>query len=359
MTAIPDDVIDLRSDTVTRPTPAMWDAMRSAPLGDDVLGDDPTVELLERTIADRTGKEAALFVPSGTMANQLAIRCHTQPGDEIIAHDTSHIIHYETGSPAALSGCMVRAVGGPDGTFDGVTVHGAVRDQNIHAPRSRLVVIENTSNRGGGTAWPMETAREASAAARQHGLAVHIDGARLFNASISQGYDARQFASVADSVSICFSKGLGAPVGSALCGSEALISQARRFRKMFGGGMRQSGLLAAACLHALEHHVHRLAEDHRNARHLASLLQGIPGITLLLPPDQTPSNMVFFDLPIDSPLARPAAALCARLERSGIRFLAAGPARVRAVTHLDVAIDGIERAAGAVRHALCQASTST
>ncbi len=353
------DVIDLRSDTVTRPTAAMWEAMRRAPLGDDVLGDDPTVELLERTIAARVGKEASLFVPSGTMANQLAIRCHTQPGDEIIAHDTSHIIHYETGSPAALSGCMVRAVGGPDGSFDADTVHGAVRDRNIHAPRSRLVLIENTSNRGGGTAWSIDLARSAATAARAHGLAVHIDGARLFNASISRGYTVIQFASLADTVSICFSKGLGAPVGSALCGPSTLIDEARRFRKMFGGGMRQSGLLAAACLHALDHHVDRLADDHRHARHLASQLQDIPGITLLLPPDLTPSNMVFFDLPVESPLARPAIALCARLEREGIRLLAAGPGRVRAVTHLDISAEEINRAAQAIRRALTSGGTAT
>ncbi|MDA0802915.1 MAG: GntG family PLP-dependent aldolase [Planctomycetota bacterium] len=338
--------IDLRSDTVTRPTEAMWEAMRRAPLGDDVLGDDPTVQALEAQVAARVGKEAALFVPSGTMANQLAIRCHTQPGDEIIAHESSHIIHYETGSPAALSGCMVRAIGGADGMFDADAVHASVRDRNIHAPRSRLVVIENTSNRGGGTAWPLDLATRAACAAREHSLLVHIDGARLFNASIVRGYTASEFAAIADTVSICFSKGLGAPVGSALCGPASLIEEARRFRKMFGGGMRQSGLLAAACRYALDHHVDRLADDHANARRLASHIQGMPGVQLLCPPEATPSNMVFFDLPSAGPKDRPAAALCAALQSRGVRLLAAGPARLRAVTHLDVSAIEIDLAAG-------------
>lgn len=354
----PSKPIDLRSDTVTQPTPAMWEAMRRAPLGDDVLGDDPTVALLESTIAARLGKEAAIYVPSGTMANQIAIRLHCQHGDEILAHDESHIIHYETGAPAALSGCMVRSIAGAAGTFTPEALLLATRDPSVHGPRPRLVVLENTSNRGGGAIWPLTLAREVAATARTKGLAVHIDGARLFNASVAAGYAAKDFASLADTISVCFSKGLGAPVGSALCGPAPLIEEARRFRKMFGGGMRQSGLLAAACLHALEHHVNRLAEDHENAREFARLIQQVAGITLLMPPEAVPTNMVFFDLPRQSAADRPAPALCRTLEARGLRLLAAGPARVRAVTHLDVTRESILEAAAIVEHSFAALQTA-
>ncbi|MBM4109732.1 MAG: aminotransferase class I/II-fold pyridoxal phosphate-dependent enzyme [Phycisphaerae bacterium] len=341
--------IDLRSDTVTRPTAAMRQAMMAAPLGDDVLGDEPTVQALELKVAALLGKEAALFTPSGTMANQLAIRCHTEHGDEIIAHAESHIIHYETGSPAALSGCMIRPLTGARGQFDADSVRAAVRGSDIHSPRSRLLVLENTQNRAGGTVWPLDAAQRVATAAQELGLAVHLDGARLFNASIAAGYSAASFASIADTVSVCFSKGLGAPVGSALCGPAPLIARARRFRKMFGGGMRQSGLLAAACIHALDHHLERLAEDHANARRLAALLHGIPGTHLEPGPDGIDTNMVFFTI---DPSLGTAAEVCTRMAAAGVRMIPMGANRIRAVTHLDVDRAAIEQAAAIARSLL-------
>ncbi len=342
-------MIDLRSDTVTRPTKAMFAEMMAAELGDDVLGDDPTVHALEAKVAALLGKEAAVFVPSGTMANQLAIRCHTTAGDEIIAHRESHIIHYETGAPAALSGCMINGVDGPRGLFDEAAVHASIRNRDIHSPMSRLVVIENTHNRGGGSVWPLAQAKRVADAARAHGLAVHIDGARLWNASIAGGYTPREFCAIADSLSVCFSKGLGAPVGSALAGSSEFITRARRFRKMFGGAMRQSGLLAAAAIYALDNHVARLADDHRRARHLAEAIAALPKITVNPAPAEVESNMVFFDL---GPSAPDAATLCAQLREQGIAMIPMGQRRVRAVMHLDLPEDVVERTTAALRSAL-------
>ncbi|MFO0783788.1 MAG: GntG family PLP-dependent aldolase [Phycisphaerales bacterium] len=341
--------MDLRSDTVTRPTPAMWEAMRAAPLGDDVLGDEPTVQQLEARIAALLGKEAALFTPSGTMANQLAIRTVCGAGDEIIAHRDSHIIHYETGAPAALTGAMVNTVDGPSGLFDAAAVRAAVRTPNVHHPRSLMLVVENTQNRGGGAVWPMEQWADVAKTGRSLGLHVHVDGARLFNACVAAGYAAGSFAQHADSVSVCFSKGLGCPVGSALVGPAPFITRARRFRKMFGGGMRQSGLLAAAALHALDHHVKRLAVDHANARRLAAGLAGLPGIALQVPPDQTPTNMVFFTIPSSLGTAQE---FCQRLAGLAVLMIAMDPQRVRAVTHLDVDAAGIDRALDGVRRLL-------
>jgi len=338
-------MIDLRSDTVTRPTPAMREAMFAAPLGDDVLGDDPTVAALETKVAALLGKEAALFTPSGTMANQLAIRGHAEPGDEILAHPDSHIIHYETGGPAALSGCMIQPLPGPAGRFDPDTVRAAVRGDDIHSPRSRLLVVENTHNRAGGTVWPIAAFAAVAAAARERGLAVHVDGARLFNACVAAGYAPAEFAAHADTVSVCFSKGLGAPVGSALCGPAAFVRRARRFRKMFGGGMRQSGLLAAACIHALDRHRERLAEDHAHARRLAAALAALPGLALDPSPERIETNMVFFTL---DPRFGGAARFCEALAARGVRMIPMGANRVRAVTHLDVPAADLDRAAGLV-----------
>ena len=342
-------VVDLRSDTVTRPTSAMWEAMRAAPLGDDVLGDEPTVAALEARIAKVLGKEAAVFVPSGTMANQLAIRVACGPGDEIVAHEDSHIIHYETGAPAALSGAMVRTVRGAGGLFDADDVRAAIRTRNVHHPVSRMLVVENTQNRGGGTVWAMDRWERVAGAGRDGGLHVHVDGARLFNACVAAGYAPEAFARHADSLSVCFSKGLGCPVGSALAGTAGFIERARRFRKMFGGGMRQSGLLAAAALHALDHHVERLAVDHANARALAEGVAGIAGLRPIVEPARTPTNMVFFDV---DPAACTGPALCTRLEGLGVRMIALDPQRVRAVTHLDVDSTGIARAVAALRQAM-------
>lgn len=340
------DTLDLRSDTVTQPTQEMRAAMMAAPLGDDVLGDDPTVQALERKIADILGKEAGLFVPSGTMANQLAIRGHCEAGDEIIAHGESHIIHYETGAPAAISGCMIRPLDGPRGMFDAAAVHGAIRNRDIHSPKSRLVVVENTHNRGGGSVWTLDQFQSVSAAAREHELVVHVDGARLFNACASAGYSPRAFVESADTASVCFSKGLGAPVGSALVGSRAFIERARRFRKMFGGGMRQSGFLAAAAIYALDHHVARLIEDHARAKILAQRISTIAGITVDPPVEQIESNMVFFTLAQRLGDAR---TFCARLHEAGIGMIPMGSHRVRAVMHLDVPNDVVDRAVAALQ----------
>lgn len=338
-------VIDLRSDTVTRPTDAMWEAMRSAPLGDDVLGDEPTVQELEARIASTLGKEAALFTPSGTMANQLAIRSVCEGGDEIIAHHDNHIIHYETGGPAALSGCMVLGLDGPSGMFEADQVAGAVRAVDDHHTRSRMVAVENSHNRGGGAAWRLEDFEAIADVAERHGMHVHVDGARLFNACVAAGYSPAGFARRADTVNVCFSKGLGAPVGSALVGSRALIARARRFRKMFGGGMRQAGVLAAAAIHALDHHVDRLATDHANARRLAEGIDAVDGLRAEVPPHGWRTNIVFFHV---DPAIGGAADLAARMTDAGVAVYDFDPTRIRAVTHLDVDADDIDRALGII-----------
>jgi threonine aldolase len=341
-------MIDLRSDTVTRPTQAMREAMMAAPLGDDVLGDEPTVQALEAKVAALLGKEAALFVPSGTMANQLAIRSVCEPGDEVIAHRDSHIIQYETGAPAALSGVMIAPLDGPGGVFEPEAVGRAVRNRDHHNAYSRMLLLENTHNRGGGTVWPREQFAACAAAGRERDLHVHIDGARLMNACVATGCGPTDFTRHADTVSICFSKGLGAPVGSALAGTRALVARARRFRKMFGGSMRQSGLLAAAAIHALDHHVARLADDHANARRLAAAIASVRGIRLELPPESIPTNMVFFT--VEANLGD-ASAFCKRLAALGVAAIPMGPARVRMVTHLDVSAADIDRAAAAIASA--------
>lgn len=341
-------VIDLRSDTVTRPTPAMWEVMSRAPVGDDVLGDDPSVGALEEKVAALLGKDAACFVPSGTMGNQIAIRVHTEPGDEVIAHEESHIILYEGGAPAVISGCMVRGLQGARGQFTAADVEGAVRADNAHFPRSRLLVVENTQNRGGGSVWPLADLAAVAAAARRHGMLAHMDGARLWNAGVAAGVPVREIVAHFDSVSCCFSKGLGAPVGSAVAGTRAFIAKARRVRKMLGGGMRQSGLLAAAASFALDHHVERLAEDHANARLFAERVTHAPGVTLdachgTKGPE---SNIVLFELGAGVPMD--AAALCEKLRSRGVLMLPTGARKVRAVTHLDVDRAGVLAAADAV-----------
>lgn len=339
------DTIDLRSDTVTRPTSAMRAAMAAAEVGDDVLGDDPTVLRLQSRIAEIMGKEAACFVPSGSMANQTAIRAQTEAGDEVIAHKDSHIIHYETGAPAALSGCMIRGLEGPCGLFDEGDVDEAVRAPSAHSPHSALLVIENTHNRGGGAVWSLDRVRRVAARGRSHGLRLHLDGARLWNACSATGVSPREFAAPFDTVSCCFSKGLGAPAGSAVCGDARTIARVHRFRKMFGGAMRQSGILAAGALYALEHHRERLKDDHANAAALSQEIGKIPGLKIAMPVE---TNMVFFD--VDAGIG-PAAELCKRLEKRGVRMLATGGQRVRAVCHLDVDRGMIERAVEEIRGA--------
>lgn len=337
-------IIDLRSDTVTRPTKEMLSAMTRAELGDDVLGDDPTVIRLQEEFAQRVGKPAACFVPTGTMANQTAIRAHTEPGDEIIAHGDSHIIHYETGAPAALSGCMIRPLTGERGQFDVEDVEAAVRPVGIHAPNSRLLEIENTQNRGGGSVWAMDRLQRVTKRGRELGLKLHLDGARLWNAHVASGVKMSEYASLFDTVSCCFSKGLGTPAGSIVAGDVETIRRVARFRKMFGGAMRQAGVLAGAALYAMEHHVQRLSEDHANAKRLGEGIANIKGLSLH--PEQAKygieSNLVFFDLSPSLPMT--AADLCAKLKANGVLMMPPGPRRIRAVTHLDASRSQIDEA---------------
>jgi len=330
-------MIDLRSDTVTRPTAAMRRAMAEAVVGDDVLGDDPTVAALECRTAELLGKESAVYMPSGTMTNQTAIRAHTEPGDEILIEANAHAYFLECGGPAALSGVSCRLIAGRRGLFTADDVRASLRPRNLHFPPTKLVCIENTHNRGGGTVWPLAQAAEVAAAAHEAGLATHMDGARLWNASVATGVPEREYARPFDSVSVCFSKGLGAPVGSALAGTRTFINRARRFRKMFGGGMRQAGIIAAGALYALEHHRTRLAEDHANARRLAEGIACLKGIDL--DPATVETNIVIFRV-----TGMPAAALADRLKAAGVLVLAASAETIRAVTHLDVSCDEIEEA---------------
>jgi threonine aldolase len=336
--------IDLRSDTVTRPTPAMRRAMAEAEVGDDVFGDDPTVQALERRIAELAGKEAALYVPSGTMGNQLAINCHTEPGDEVLLERESHIFLYEQGGLGVNSGCLAHIVEGERGVLAPEQLTAAVRDWSAddHVARLRLVCLENTHNRQGGAIVPIERLRAVADAARQRGVAVHLDGARLWNASVATGIPIREWATTADSVMMCFSKGLGAPVGSILTGPRELVRHARRVRKRWGGGMRQVGILAAACLHALDHHVDRLAEDHRRAKALARGFAQAPGVRVVEPE----TNIVIVEL--QHPALEPGALLRA-LEERGVRMVAFGARRLRAITHLDVDDAGVTRAAETFR----------
>ena len=335
-------LIDLRSDTVTKPTPAMREAMARAEVGDDVLGDDPTVKELEAETASLLGKEAAVFTPSGTMANQMAIRCQTEPGDEIIVEANGHLYYYEAGAPAALSGVMCRCVEGRRGVFSADELEAVLRPANAHFPRTRLVCLENTHNRGGGKIWPLEQICEVCTAARKRGLQLHLDGARLWNASVATGVAEREYAAHFDTINVCFSKGLGAPVGSALAGSRDLIERARRFRKMFGGGMRQAGIIAAGALFALRHHRARLAEDHANAKALATGLAHVEGLEVV--PAEVETNMVRIGV-----RTMPAEQLAERLRARGVLVLATGRDTIRAVTNLMVSAKDVEAAVAIIR----------
>lgn len=339
--------IDLRSDTVTKPTAGMREAMARAEVGDDVLGDDPTVIALERRFAEMLGKEAAVFVPSGTMANQIAIKVHTQPGDEIICHEGSHIIHYEGGGPAALAGCMIKSLPGLRGQISARDVIASVRADNVHYPRTRMLSLENTHNRGGGAVWKLADIAAVTAAAKGVGLMTHLDGARAWNACAAGEYSSRQLAEHFDSVSMCFSKGLGAPVGSALAGSLAFIKQARRVRKLFGGGMRQAGILAEACMYALDHHVARLTEDHANAKTFAQVVLQSPRLRLSAQHAQgIETNIVLFELADSVPMN--AATLAERLAARGVLMLPTGERSLRAVANLEVTAEAIKQAAAEV-----------
>lgn len=323
--------IDLRSDTVTQPTEEMRQAMARAEVGDDVYGEDPTINRLEELAAEKVGKEAALFVPSGTMGNQISVLTHTQRGDEVIVESEAHIYFYEVAGLAALSSVQVRLVKGVRGVLDPADVAAAIRPANIHFPRSALLCLENTHNRAGGTVTGVQRMRELAEVAHAHGLAVHLDGARIFNAAIALGVDVKELTASVDSVMFCLSKGLSAPVGSLVAGSKEWIARARKYRKLLGGGMRQAGVLAAAGIVALEKMVDRLAEDHANARLLGEGLAQIPGIKLDLATVQT--NMVTFE--IEKP-GLDGAAFVRELLVRGVKANATGPRRIRFVTHKDV-----------------------
>jgi len=331
--------IDLRSDTVTRPTAAMRRAMFEAEVGDDVYGEDPTVNRLQEVAAALLGKEAALFLPSGTQANQVAVLSHAGRGEEVIVEAESHIFYYEVAGIAALAACQARPVPGHRGAMDLDRVEAAIRADDIHFPRTALICVENTHNRAGGTVLPQEHLEELSGLARRHGVPVHMDGARVFNAAVAQGRPVAEIAATADSVMFCLSKGLAAPVGSVLAGTKAFIERARRRRKLLGGGMRQAGILAAAGLVALDTMVDRLADDHANARALARGIASVAGLRVDL--DTVQTNIVLFEV-VDP--AWDAASLVAALGRVGVLCGAFGPRRIRLVTHCDVPTEDVSEA---------------
>jgi threonine aldolase len=332
--------VELRSDTMTRPTPAMRKAMAEAEVGDDVFGEDPTVNRLEELAAERLNKEAALFVASGTMANLVSQMAHCGRGDEMILGSLAHSFYYEQGGSAAVAAIHPRTVPNrPDGKIPLDELQAAIRSDNIHFPRTRLIALENTHNLCGGAPLDPDYIRSVAEIARRHRIKLHIDGARLFNAAVALGVPARQLAAEADSVSVCLSKGLAAPVGSVVCGSTEFIHEARRARKVLGGGMRQAGVLAAAGIVALNEMVDRLAEDHANAARLAEGLAALPGLEL--DPERYKTNIVYFDV------AKPglsAEELAAALRKEGVRMLAAGPRTIRAVTHYEVTAEDIDYA---------------
>jgi threonine aldolase len=332
-------MINLLSDTGTKPTPAMLKAMWAAEVGDDVFREDPTVNALEAKCADMFGHEAALFCPSGTMANQIALKVHTRPLDEVICDEMSHIYQYEVGGYAFHSGIGVNLLKGKNGIISAEMVEAAIKPPYDWLPRSTLVVIENTCNKGGGSIYPLDQIRAIRALCQQKKLALHLDGARLFNALVETGDSTHEVGALLDSISICLSKGLGAPVGSVLIGNQAFIAEARRVRKAMGGGMRQAGYLAAAGIYALDHHVERLRDDHAHARILAEALAQLPWVTNIRP---VQTNILIFDLvPPRSP-----AAFLDFLKKKGVVASAFGPQTIRFVTHLDVSREMIEEVMG-------------
>lgn len=329
--------IDYRSDTVTKPTFGMWEAMRSAPVGDDVFGEDPSIRALEERLAEMFGMEAGLFCPSGTMTNQVAIKCHTNPGDDVICDADSHIYQYEGGGIAFHSGCSVRLLAGNRGRIEAQQVSEVLQDPNDpHKPISRLVSLENTANRGGGSCYKLSDITEIKEVCVRHGLSLHMDGARLFNAIVATGTRPADYGALFDSISICLSKGLGAPVGSVLLGSRPFILKSRRIRKVFGGGMRQAGMLAAAGSYALDHHVDRLAQDHAHARKIAAALERKSFIRRVIPVE---TNIIIAETEAPSTPKAFVSAMAAE----GILLFAVSPERFRMVTHLDITAEMVDR----------------
>lgn len=334
--------VDLRSDTVTRPTSAMREAMANAVVGDDVVDIDPTIVELQQETADLLGMEAAIYMPSGTMSNQIAVRVHCKPGDEFLCEQDCHIYNYEQGAFAQLSGVVSRTIQGEGGILRPQQFEGTVRPIDQHLTRTRLVCLENTHNRSGGRVLPYETVAGICEWARANGLRTHLDGARLFNAVVASGRSAADWAQHFDTVSVCYSKGLGAPVGSALVGPRDVIKEARFHRKLFGGGMRQAGVIAAGALYGLRRHVERLAEDHAHAQIIADAVERAPGLSLRQRPE---TNIVLYDV---DPQLGSAATFAATLHEHGVSMFAMGATAVRAVTHLDVAAEDVQRGADTI-----------
>lgn len=340
--------VNLYSDTQARPSRAMKEAMMAAEVGDEQMGLDPTTNLLQERMAALMGKEAALFLPSGTMCNQIAIATHCRPGDEILAHETAHILTSEGGGAAAIAGAQITGLKGPLGQFDGDTLRAAIRVRSRNAPPQSLVEVEQTANAGGGTVWPLARLTEISTIARENGLATHIDGARLMNATVVAGISPAEMVAGFDSLWLDFTKGLGTGVGAVLVGSKDFIGTAWRWKQRLGGAMRQSGMLAAGCLYALDHNIDRLADDHANARALIRGLSQIPGITA----EDAPTNLVFFDVGGTGMTASSFATACRKL---GLAVSTNGRTRVRACTHLDVSAAQIDEALGIMREVVAAA----
>ena len=311
--------------------------MVEAEVGDDVFGEDPTVNALQEKVAKLLEKEAAIFVPTGTMANQLAIKSHTQPGDEVIIEGTSHLYNFEGGAGAALSGVQFYCLKGIRGILDASQIEEAIRPIDHHFPVTRLICLENTHNRGGGSIYPIEKMVEIYRLAKSKGFLVHLDGARLWNASVATGIHLREYAQCADSVSACFSKGLGAPIGSVVTGSKTFIDRVHRFRKMFGGGMRQVGIIAAAGIYALDHHIERLKEDHQNAKRLALGLKGLKGVSI--DPEQVETNIIIFNI---ANTGMTAPQIAEAMKKNGVLIHPIGKTQIRLLTHLDVSSGDIE-----------------
>jgi threonine aldolase len=342
--SLPPVRINLFSDTQTRPSAAMKEAMIRAEVGDEQNGDDPTIQALCDRMAALTGKQAAMFLPTGTMCNQVAILTHCRPGDEILAHETAHIIANEGGGPGALAGAVITALHGARGMFDGEAVAGALREKRRNAPPQTLLAVEQTSNEGGGSVWPLALLSDVLGAAHANGMKTHMDGARLMNAVVASGVPAAQMVEACDSVWLDFTKGLGAPLGAVLCGSASFIDEAWRWKQRLGGSLRQGGICAAACLFALDNNVDRLAEDHANARRLAQELGKIAGLAVEAPE----TNLVFFDV---SETGLTAEALADRVRQHGLSLSVVGRTRVRACTHLDVDAAGVTEAIGIIAQA--------
>jgi threonine aldolase len=347
--------IELRSDTYTKPSPGMREAIARAEVGDDMVGEDPTVNALEARMAALLGKEAAVFNCSGTQSNQMAVWTHCHSGDELLIEETGHIANYEAGGPAALSGVSVRCIHGDSGKLDVDYLKSQIRDGNVHFAPTRLLCLENSTNLGGGRTYPLKQIERVAEWGRSHGLKVHMDGARLFNACIARGYSPAEAVESLDTVSICFSKGLGCPMGSILVGAKKDMDRARRARKLFGGALRQAGIPAAACLYAIENNIDRLADDHANAKLFAEQLAAIPGVRIDVAGVE--SNLVFFEIDASHGTA---AELSAALRKRGVLINpAGGTQRLRACTHLDVDRPGVLEAAQAILDCLATGIKST